>query len=184
MWSVFSILSRWDHLWRNITKLPPSDLHNLKLVTMRKDNFVSKPREDIVDSRIQWKMSCCKSLLPKRYRKENQLECIQQSIRVRFNYCLRSLSGPDDIWCVKYNCRTSPTFSLRSVSPWDCPVILVGGLPDLKRLKVWRSVISPDNFSREIIGGIVQITEQSHQDNWDCPVILFGGLPDLQRLKY
>ena len=28
--------------------------------------------------------------------------------------------------------KSSPlTFSLRSVSPWDCPVILVGGLPDL-----------------------------------------------------
>ena len=48
--------------------------------------------------------------------------------------------------------KSSPlTFSLRSVSPWDCPVILVGGLPDLSivvltsdRLRWTRKICASD----------------------------------------
>ena len=45
--------------------------------------------------------------------------------------------------------KSSPlTFSLRSVSPWDCPVILVGGLPDLRivYLVLWSIEVNEENM--------------------------------------
>ena len=77
------------------------------------------------------------ALPPIKWNHQNLL--MPSKIRLSINLH-KALNNQLDLVNQGRNKSTPLTFSLRSVSPWDCPVILVGGFPDLS------IVLSCDRF--------------------------------------